>query len=119
MQILDAKLLLNNVDGDRELLEEIVQLFFDSSTDMLTAVREAVSTADGDALQRSAHRFKGSLGNMGAESAAAAASELESLGRRGSMTGLEQALARLEDEFVRLTPHLQGLVSGHAAPNES
>lgn len=119
MEILDAKLLLHNVDGDRELLEEIIQLYFDSSAAMLTAVRTAVGAADGEAIERSAHRLKGSLGNLGAQSAAAAASELESLGRRNSMTGLEQALAKLEEELARLKPCLEGLLKEQAAPNES
>jgi len=118
MEVLDREHLLHNVDGDRALLEEIVRLFFDSSVPILESVRAAVTRADADTLHKSAHQLKGALANVGAKAAAAAANELESLGRRGTMTGLEQALATLETELERLTPCLERLLNEPTAPIE-
>ena len=56
-----------------------------------------------------AHQLKGALSNLGATGATRAAAELEQLGRRQSMTGLEDALASLEQEMDRLGPALREL----------
>jgi HPt (histidine-containing phosphotransfer) domain-containing protein len=110
LEILDPDLLLENVDGDRELLAEIVGLFFESSRDLHGALRKAVSRGDSDAVHRSAHQLKGALANVGAKAATQAAQELETLGRRRSMAGLEDALFALEHELGRLKPALEELI---------
>jgi HPt (histidine-containing phosphotransfer) domain-containing protein len=110
LDILDPSLLLENVDGDRELLADIVALFLDSSRDLQGALRTAVSRADSEAVHQSAHQLKGALANVGAKAAAEAARQLETLGRRRSMAGLEDALFALEHELGRLRPALEELV---------
>ncbi|MGQ0721963.1 MAG: Hpt domain-containing protein [Candidatus Eiseniibacteriota bacterium] len=110
MDILDPALLLENLDGDRELLAEIIWLFLESSRDLHGALRQAVSRGDTDAVHRSAHQLKGALANVGAQAATHAAQQLETLGRRRSMAGLEDALFALEHELGRLKPALEELV---------
>ncbi|GJM44569.1 MAG: hypothetical protein DHS20C21_14110 [Gemmatimonadota bacterium] len=111
MEVLDRDFLLSNVDGDQELLKEIVGLFVESSGEILQSIRDAVTSANYDALDRSAHQLKGALANLGAQAAAAAATELENLGRRGMLTGLEDAMGALDREMERLAPELLDLVS--------
>ncbi len=113
MDILDRDHLIDNVDGDPELLEEIVDLFFESSVEILDTIQAAVMKADAESLNASAHQLKGALANVGAKAATAAASELEQLGRAGTMTGLETAWESLETEMNRLEPELQELVRSH------
>lgn len=114
MEILDRDFLLNNVGGDRELLREILDLFFETSDEILDAVRAAVKSADHESLHRSAHQLKGALANVGAEAAAEAARELESLGRNGILSGIEDALVSLDLEIERLTPQLHSLADAGA-----
>jgi HPt (histidine-containing phosphotransfer) domain-containing protein len=109
METLDRERLMRNVDGDRELLAEIIDLFFDTSAGILEDIRAAVAKADPDALNRSAHQLKGTLANLGAKAASEAASHLETLGRNRTMTGLEQAFRTLETEMQRLEPELREL----------
>ncbi|NNE43893.1 MAG: Hpt domain-containing protein [Gemmatimonadetes bacterium] len=109
MNILNPELLLENVGGDRELLADIVSLFFDSSEGLVRDLRTAVAQADSDALHETAHQLKGALANVGAEAATRAAADLEQIGRRGSMTGMEDALSALEQEMTRLAPALRDL----------
>jgi HPt (histidine-containing phosphotransfer) domain-containing protein len=110
MDVLDRQQLIQNVDGDPELLEEIVSLFFESSGEILTALRDSVRSADGPGLHASAHQLKGALANVGARAAAQAAYELERMGKAGELTRLEEALTSLEEEMDRLEPELRGLV---------
>jgi two-component system, sensor histidine kinase and response regulator len=103
----DREALLERVDGDVELLEELVAVFMDESPRLLAAARAALEQRDAPALERAAHSLKGSVGNFCAPSAAEAARRLESLSREGDLDGASGALARLEDEMNRLWLALQ------------
>ena len=111
MDILDREFLLDNVGGDTELLREIIDLFFESTGEILDSIRAAVTKADNDSLHRSAHQLKGALANVGAKAATDSALELETLGRNGVLSGLEDAMDALDQEMTRLTPELQSLAA--------
>ncbi len=113
MEILDRDHLFDNVDGDPELLEEIVSLFFESTSEILETIRAAVTQANSESLNSSAHQLKGALANVGAKAATEAANDLENMGRSGMLTGLERAMQSLETEMSRLEPELQELVRSH------
>jgi HPt (histidine-containing phosphotransfer) domain-containing protein len=58
------------------------------------------------ALERAAHKLKGSLGIFEARNACAAARRLEELGRAGDLDEAATAIQALDDETARLTPAL-------------
>ena len=68
---------LNRVGGDPELLSEIVRLFREDASRILSEIEEALDRADSVALERAAHRFKGSLGVLAARRAGDAVLVLE------------------------------------------
>src|ERR1035438_4131063 len=72
-EMLDAAALLNRMDGDVELLQEIVDVFRGDCPRMLSAIREAVEAVSPKALMRAAHGLKGSLSYFGTTSAFEAA----------------------------------------------
>ncbi|MBZ0269307.1 Hpt domain-containing protein [bacterium] len=109
MEILDREYLFNIVGQDPELLREIVDLFFESSSEIVEGIHAAVRNADHEALYRDAHQLKGSLANVGAQAAAEAARVLELIGRNGVLSGIEDALSTLDREMERLTPELRAL----------
>jgi HPt (histidine-containing phosphotransfer) domain-containing protein len=112
MEILDRNYLFDNVGRDPELLREIVDLFFQSSGEILEAIHVDVRRADHEALRRDAHQLKGALANVGAQAAAEAAMVLETIGRNGVLSGIEGALGTLDREMERLTPELQSMADG-------
>ena len=111
METLDRELLLRNVDGDAELLREIVDLFFESSEEIVQTLQNAISGADAEGVNRTAHQLKGALANVGACAAADVAGRLERLGRNGTLQGAGDAMTSLESELARLSPELHGLVA--------
>ena len=102
--IIDVPEVLEWVDGDKELLGELVDLFLEESPSMLPDVKEAVAQNDAKALEYAAHTLKGSVGNFVAEDACEAAFVLEKAGRAGSLTGAETALVALEKALQELEP---------------
>ena len=70
---------------------------------------------DGKALERAAHKLKGSMGSFGAARAAEAALRLEIMGRDGEFAQVEEAGADLEHEVARLREALTTFIKEGAA----
>jgi PAS domain S-box-containing protein len=101
-RVFDRNLVLNLVEGDRNLLQTIVQMF-NSQTPMLFAkISDASSRRDGKALERAAHQLKGSVGNFGAKKAFEAAQRLEDMGRDDDFSDSKNAEFELESEILDL-----------------
>jgi signal transduction histidine kinase/DNA-binding response OmpR family regulator len=100
---------LARVEGDVDLLKELVALFLKDLPEMLTNLREAVAARDASAIEIAAHKLKGSVGNFAAQPAFEAALKLEVLGRDGSLSEAEPAYAELENEIKRLKSALANL----------
>jgi HPt (histidine-containing phosphotransfer) domain-containing protein len=111
MRTLDRDLLVRNLDGDADLLTHVIELFFETSAEILEAIRRAFADADAAMLRRKAHELRGALANVGAEAAAQAAKELEALARGGSLTGAGPAMRALESEIAKLEPALRALAA--------
>jgi two-component system, sensor histidine kinase and response regulator len=97
---------LECVEGDRELLAEMIGLFLAECPDLLAEIRSALAAQDATTLQHAAHTLKGSVGNFSARRAFAAALTLEKLGRAGDLAAAPAAFAVLEQELAHLQPIL-------------
>ncbi len=103
----DAELALQQVDGDKQLLEEITDLFFEDAPGLLAQIATAVAENDCEGLMSSAHALKGAVSNFAAGRARDLAFELEEMGRDQQVTSdagdKHQALAaelhRFHDEL--------------------
>ena len=64
--VFDPAAALARVEGDRELLRKMIGLFFAQAEKLLPEIRGAGERGDGKALERAAHKLKGSMGSFGA-----------------------------------------------------
>lgn len=108
-QVLDREALLEQAGGDSELVVRLIELFAEDRAETLDAIQEGMAAADAKRVERAAHRLKGSLGTLAARAAHAAALQLESIGRSGSLAQADDAWARLQRELARLQPALEEL----------
>jgi two-component system, sensor histidine kinase and response regulator len=106
---------LARVKGDRQLLARMIAAFHGQSSKLAAAIAESVAGRDGRALERAAHKLKGSVGSLGARRAFAQAARLETLGRDGDWAEAPAALARLEEELARLRQALADYAAGVVA----
>jgi two-component system, sensor histidine kinase and response regulator len=106
-RVFDLDAALNRVEGDRELLEELVRLFLQEYSRQLEAIREGCLRRDARLVERSAHSLKSALGSLSADRSFEAAYRLELLGREAKFTEIEPALARLEDHLSELQAVMQ------------
>ncbi len=113
-QLLDEAIVQNlmSVDDDGTLMDEIVATFLRIAPARLTAIKKA---AKGNAagLEREAHSFLGSCGNIGARRMAELCARLEVLGRSGSTEGAAEIAGTLEQELALVRPELEALPGRH------
>ena len=100
------------VDDDGTLIDEVVATFVKIAPVRLGAIRRA---AKGNAaqLERAAHSFLGSCGNLGCRRMADLCARLEVLGRSGSTEGAPDLARSLEEEYAAVRPHLEALPARH------
>ena len=103
---------LMSVDDDGTLMDEVVATFLRIAPARLAAIRKA---AKGNAalLEREAHSFLGSCGNIGARRMAELCARLEVLGRSGSTEGAAEIARTLEEELASVRPQLEALPGRH------
>lgn len=90
------------VDGDMDLLQEIVCIFLLDYQSQVTALQQAITTGDPGETRSKAHRLKCSLGNIGGWHAYKLAYDLELMGLRGDLRGATRYLHTLTDEIERI-----------------
>jgi len=106
---LDRASLLERVEGDRELLAEMIQLFLADAPQLLGAMRSALQQGDMILLERSAHSMKGAAGNMSAQVTVNSALRLEQSAKKGDAESSKVNLGALEAAVERLLPVLADL----------
>jgi HPt (histidine-containing phosphotransfer) domain-containing protein len=75
---LQLSIALRRVDGDLELLEELVKTFQEDLPERIQRLKAAIDQGDSQETARSAHSLRGSLGILAAQQAQELATELES-----------------------------------------
>lgn len=85
--------------GD-DLLTEVIGVFLDEGPRQVRSVNEALHSGDAAAIQRAAHRLKGSALGVGAGQLAALAAASELAARAGNVEGAAVRAAVLDAAFA-------------------
>jgi HPt (histidine-containing phosphotransfer) domain-containing protein len=97
--ILDVDGALSRVEGDRELYEEILNIYVEDTPQQLSEIAQAFQRQDRKVVERAAHSLKSSSANVGAESVRAVALELESAAKIREWPELDELVAAIKREF--------------------
>ena len=93
--------------GQPGTVAHLVNLFLEDAAVRLTRMRAALASADGPALARQAHAFKGGCRQVGAVGLEMIAVRLEEAARSGEIAGLEGQIDELESALACLEPLLR------------
>jgi len=91
--------LLDVMDGDTDLVIEVIDLFLEDAPGRIAGVVTAFDRGDADALMRAAHSLKGSAANVGAKGLTGLCANLERRGRKASLAGAAGLCVSLQREF--------------------
>jgi HPt (histidine-containing phosphotransfer) domain-containing protein len=107
---------LESLDGDFDLLREVIGISLTQFTKHMQNIREGVANGDVKLLERAAHALKGTAANLLASGTMEAASRLEEMGRAGTLAGTQDALQTLEQELAKLQQALGEFEKEFAQP---
>jgi len=110
----DVEAALQSVDGDRELLVEMAELFLEESGRLLEEAGQAIQAGSASGLHHSAHTLKGSVANFAAEEAREASLQLEMMGRSGNLAGAQERYEGLVAEIRRVEADLREFIQAAA-----
>jgi two-component system, sensor histidine kinase and response regulator len=108
-EVLDVTAVLEHVEGDRELLEELVRLFIEGSPASMREMRQSLNEREAHRLERLAHTMKGSSASLGANRVSEAALVLEMRARSGALENAGELIDALKAELDRALPELESL----------
>jgi PAS domain S-box-containing protein len=100
--VFDQGAVLDSLDGDIDLLREIVGISVTQFSKHMENLRGGISKKDAKSIERAAHALKGTAANLLARGVMDAGYKLEQIGRSGSVEGSVEALVLLEDELGKL-----------------
>jgi PAS domain S-box-containing protein len=98
--VFDRPTALERVNGEDELLDEVIELFLVDAPNRLAELRTSLEQGDPKRLQMAAHSLKGAAGYVGADRTAAQALKLEELGRGGELSLALEEFKQLEREIA-------------------
>lgn len=93
---------MTNMDGDAELLQEIVTIFMETGHEQLAAIEAGIAAGDVKGVAIKSHGMKGGASNFCARRFVASALKLEVLAKSGSLDGAPALLAEMNDGFAEL-----------------
>jgi len=99
---IDLSKAMEAVDGDSELLKELVAMFIDDYPRQMEEIQNAIEEKNSDCLTRTAHSLKGAVGNFGAKKQYDLAYQLEMIGKEERMNDAIEAYYQLENEMESL-----------------
>lgn len=97
---------LNRLGGDKQLMGDLINFFFEDFPSLLEELRGAILRHDWNRVQRAAHSFKGLAANFDAGPAVQVMQSLEQQSANHNAEQLSQLLADAEVEVARLTAAL-------------
>ena len=107
---------LETMEGDRELLIDIVNLILEGWPDLLQQLEEAVSNSDAQVVQLAAHTIGGTMRTFLAEELTNTAARLEELGRSSELGGASELLSALKKQMKAITKELTAFIAEAGPP---
>ena len=112
LTVLDlSRVALERVEGNHELLADMVGLFVGEYPSIAEALQSGLASNDLDQVAAAAHQLKGNLATFAATRGSAAAAELEAMARSGDQAGAEEAWETFLEVFMHLEPELIALLA--------
>ncbi|HDQ72072.1 MAG TPA: response regulator [Chloroflexi bacterium] len=105
----DLRGALRAVDGDVELLRDVIALFLEEYPAHLTELTSALTKQDAGGVEGAAYRLKGILDNVGARVARDLAEQLEMMGEKRQLDTWEDVWAELDLEISSVLRFFEAL----------
>jgi len=99
---MNFKELAENLGLEKDELQEIVELFLETSDTDLHKLRSAIDQGDTQQVFEAAHSIKGASGNLGFMAISEVAKEVEMKAREKNLYGANEAVVNIKEELDRI-----------------
>ncbi len=107
--VINISAALECTDGDVELLQSLIELYFEQQPGLLTQIHDGVAQCNSELLERGAHSLKGCVSVFAAADTRQAAFILETIGQESNWAGAKAALENLNQQLGRFETALRDL----------
>lgn len=104
--------LLARVEGDRDLLAELLLMFQQEIPGLQGALHHAMEVGDLPEAAKTAHAFKGMLASLSMAQGASMATTIEAAARVGDVPKIKETLAVFDAEMVALSAAVDAFRAG-------
>lgn len=111
LAVFDREAVLDLVDGERELLEDLADMFREDLPRNVERVENAISVGDTRIIHDVAHQLKSSVGNLGGRAAQNAVQQLEQTARDGQLENSRELFSECRLELDRFCQALDAFLS--------
>ncbi|MBF0511330.1 MAG: Hpt domain-containing protein [Candidatus Omnitrophica bacterium] len=101
-EIIDLKEALERVQEDKELLNELFDIYMEDFATKRQALGQALISRDMTKIKEIAHSMKGSSGNISAKPMHAACLKIEVMAKEGKTDGIQELLVDIDGYFERI-----------------
>lgn len=102
---------LERMDGDRELLREVIEIFLEDAPAQLSALQDACRLADPAAMEKAAHTLKGAAANISAKALQQLSGTMQELIRKGQAAQAERLMNDMESQYGKLDRMLRACLA--------
>lgn len=101
-EIIDLKEVLERVQDDKELLNELFDIYQEDFVIKRKALEEAIASHNIAKVKEVAHSMKGASGNISAKPLHAACLQLETLAKEGKTDGMQEVALKIDGYFEEI-----------------
>ncbi|MBN1554752.1 MAG: PAS domain S-box protein [Phycisphaerae bacterium] len=109
LKIIDEDDAMSRFDGDREMFEELLDLFEEHCDVMIRNIQDALAARDCEILKKAFHTAKGALANISAATAREVACKGEVAAEQGDVLTASRSVEQLIHEIKRLRAYLDSV----------
>lgn len=105
--VFDYEDFLGRIDGDVELLEEVIEIFLQDTPGLVAELFAGVKREDAVAVERTAHTLKGAFANISAKRLQVLSQYIQAALKENDTAGLETLISDFEENFKLLEQALR------------
>jgi two-component system, sensor histidine kinase and response regulator len=100
--VFDRAVLLNRVNGDEEIVADVMEVFLQDVPHQIISLQGAIANGDGVLAERQAHSIKGAAANVGAVALQEVAYQMEKTVKGGQLNGAVKLVEAIGEEFNKV-----------------
>jgi len=100
--VFDYEDFLHRIDGDVELLKEVIEIFLEDTPGLLTNLYAGIKSGDTVAVERAVHTLKGATANISAKRLQQLSQQVQLILKNNNVAYLVQFIDDFEENYEKL-----------------